>query len=63
MTKLLPMIVALSFAVAFTAPAVAGTGPNAAPPTMQKSCTKAKMHWDAADHKCCTSATAAGKCM
>jgi hypothetical protein len=63
MSKLLPMIVALGLAVAFTAPAVAGTGPSTTPPTMKKSCDKAKMHWDAANNKCCASATSSGKCM
>jgi hypothetical protein len=63
MSKLLPMIVALGLAVAFTAPAVAGTGPNTAPPTMKSTCEKAKMHWDDKAKRCCASATSTGHCM
>ncbi len=44
MTKLFPIVVALGLAFAFTAPAVATTGPNPAPPTMKSTCEKAKMH-------------------
>ena len=44
--KTLVSIFALSMALAFTAPAVAGTGQNSAPPTMKSTCEKAKMKWD-----------------
>ena len=63
MTKLIPIMVALSLTVAIGAPAFAGTGPNPAPPTTERSCAKAKMHWDSAAQKCCTSRTSSGKCM
>ena len=63
MTKLFPIVVALGLAFAFTAPALAGTGPNPAPPTMQRTCVKAGMHWDAHQQKCCHDATAKGRCM
>ena len=44
-------------------PRAAGTGPNAAPPTKQGTCEKAKMHWDSQQQKCCSSQTTAGCCM
>jgi hypothetical protein len=47
MAKVFSIIVALGLTVALAAPAVAGTGPNAAPPTMQRTCEKAKMKSDA----------------
>jgi hypothetical protein len=62
MSKLLPMIIAFGLAVAFTAPAVAGTGPVGSP-TSQRACEKAKMKWDAAQQKCCTTQTSSGRCM
>jgi hypothetical protein len=60
MSKLLPI---MGLTVSFTAPAVAGTGPNPAPPTTERSCEKAKMHWDATNKKCCSSKTSSGRCM
>ena len=63
MAKVFPIIVALGLTFAFAAPAVAGTGPNTAPPTMQRACEKAKMKWDAQNQKCCSSQTASGRCM
>ena len=56
-------IFALAIALAFTAPAVAGTGPNSAPPTMKSSCDKAKMKWDNKAQKCCAATTSSGRCM
>ena len=61
--KTLVSIFALAIALAFTAPAVAGTGPNSAPPTMKASCDKAKMKWDNKAQKCCSDMTASGHCM
>ena len=61
--KALISIFALAVALAFTAPAVAGTGGNGAPPTMKSSCEKAKMKWDDKAHKCCAAMTASGHCM
>ena len=63
MSKFLPIVLTLGLAVSLAAPAVAGTGPNTAPPTMQRTCEKAKMKWDAKNNKCCSSQTAAGRCM
>jgi hypothetical protein len=63
MTKLSPIVVALGLAFAFTAPALATTGLNPAPPTMQSTCAKAGMHWDSHQLKCCKDATAKGRCM
>jgi hypothetical protein len=63
MTKLFPIVVALGLAFAFTAPALADTGPNPAPPTMQSTCAKAGMHWDAHQQKCCKDMTTKGHCM
>ena len=63
MAKVFPIIVALGLTVAFAAPAVAGTGPNTAPPTVQRTCEKAKMHWDTQNQRCYSSQTAAGRCM
>ena len=61
--KTLVSIFALAMALAFTVPAVAGTGPNSAPPTMKSTCEKAKMKWDDKAKKCCAATTAAGHCM
>ena len=44
--KTLVSIFALAMALAFTAPAVAGTGGTGGAPTMKSSCEKAKMKWD-----------------
>ena len=41
--KTVVSVSALVMALAFTAPAVAGTGGNGAPPTMKSSCEKAKI--------------------
>jgi hypothetical protein len=62
MTKLFPIIVALGLAVAFTAPAVAGTG-ELISPSSQQACAKYKMHSDAQQKKCCKDATTNGRCM
>ena len=49
MGKLIPMIVALSLAVAFTAPAFAGPG---SVPQTKADCEKAGKMWDEANKKC-----------
>jgi acid phosphatase class B len=49
MKTLVSTIVALSLAVAFTAPAFAA---DKAPPKTQAACEKAKMKWDATAKKC-----------
>ena len=61
--KTLVSIFALAMALAFTAPAVAGTGGTGGAPTMKSSCEKAKMKWDDKNQKCCASQTAGGRCM
>ena len=63
MTKLFRIVVVLGLAFAFTAPAFATTGPNPAPPTMQRTCEKAKMHWDAHEQRCCHDMSKMGHCM
>ena len=63
MSKFLPIVLTLGFAVSLAAPAFAGTGPNPAPPSKQRTCEKAKMKWDAQNNKCCSSQTASGRCM
>ena len=61
--KTLVSIFALAIALAFTAPAVAGTGGTGGAPTMKSSCEKAKMKWDDKAKKCCAAMTASGHCM
>ena len=61
--KTLVSIFALAMALAFTAPAVAGTGAASGSPSSQKACEKAKMKWDDKAKKCCAAMTASGHCM
>ena len=61
--KTLVSVFALVMALAFTGPAVAGTGGNGSPPTMKSSCEKAKMKWDDKAQRCCASMSASGHCM